>query len=179
MPRARTAILAGARAVVAESGVRHMTMSAVAEHGGVAKATIYNHFRSRGELLDGLLIDELTLLDAVAAAAGDDLADQLSALGRDLSANPVLAGLRRYEPEALLAMTAAATQRGRAARADAVAQAVAQRLAGPGGEAADEGVDLIIRWLCSLAWAPLPDDQVQAEAVALARVLVPEPHHVQ
>ena len=152
-----------------------MTMSAVADQGGVAKATIYNHFRSRGELLDGLLIDELTLLDAVAAAAGGELADQLSAVGRDLSANPVLAGLRRHEPEVLLAMTAAATDRGRTSRADAVAEAVAQRLSGADG--ADERVDLIIRWLCSLAWAPLPDDLVQAEAVALSQVLALVPDH--
>lgn len=148
-----------------------MTMAAVAEQGGVAKATIYNHFRSRAELLDGLLVDELTLLDAVAAAAGDNLVDQLTAVGRDICANPLLAGLRTHEPEVLLRMTEAATQPGRNSRADAVAQAVAERLAAVPTESAGAAVDLVIRWWCSLAWSPLADDQVAHEAALIARAV--------
>jgi AcrR family transcriptional regulator len=171
MDRARAAILTGARLVVAESGVRHLTMSAVAERGGVAKATIYNHFRGRGELLDALLVDELTDLAAIASSGGDELVDQLAAVGRALNVNPVLDGLRRHEPEVLAAMASAAARPGRDSRADAVRSAVVHRLVLFGDDTSAASVDLVIRWLCSLAWAPLADDLMDAQAHHVAQAV--------
>lgn len=171
--------MVGARLVVAESGVRQLTMSAVAERGGVAKATIYNHFRSRGELLDGLLVDELATLGTVAAEAGDDVVDQLTAVARSLNTNPVVAGVRRHEPDVLLAMASAATRRGRDDRADAIVDLLAERLSAHGADASPAALDLLVRWFCSLTWSPLPDEILDAEAVRVAAALTRVDEHVR
>src|SRR5581483_5452178 len=67
MNRTRAAILEGARRAVEVSGTR-ITMAQVAAAAGVAKATLYNHFRTREAVLDALLEDEIATL--VEQAAG-------------------------------------------------------------------------------------------------------------
>ena len=51
MGRTRTAALDGARRVLAEHGLRKATMGDVAVRGGLAKATLYNHFRTKDDLV--------------------------------------------------------------------------------------------------------------------------------
>ena len=61
MSRSRAALLAGARRAVEVSGTK-ISMSQVATAAGVAKATLYNHFRTRDAVLSALLdheVDEL------------------------------------------------------------------------------------------------------------------------
>ena len=53
MGRTRAAALDGARRVIAEHGLRKATMGDVAVRGGLAKATLYNHFRTKDELVVG------------------------------------------------------------------------------------------------------------------------------
>jgi len=56
--RARGAILAAASAILAEEGLRAMTVDAVAARAGVSKATIYRWWASKAELaLDAFLAD--------------------------------------------------------------------------------------------------------------------------
>lgn len=57
IPRPHTTerILAGARDLLAEGGIEGFTVPRVAERAGVARATVYNHFRSRDELVLRLL----------------------------------------------------------------------------------------------------------------------------
>ena len=55
MERARSGILDAAAELVADGGPRAVTMAAVARRAAVAKATVYNHFRDRDELLRALL----------------------------------------------------------------------------------------------------------------------------
>src|ERR1700742_2273852 len=66
MSRTRTALLAGAARAVGTSGTR-ITMAQVATQGGVAKATLYNHFRTRDAVLQALLEDSVGALIAAAA----------------------------------------------------------------------------------------------------------------
>jgi len=58
MARSRAAILEGARKSVEVSGTR-ITMAQVAAAAGVAKATLYNHFRTREEVLEAVLLSEI------------------------------------------------------------------------------------------------------------------------
>src|ERR1022692_2179669 len=55
LARSRTAILTGAGRAVEVSGTR-VSMAQIAAAAGVAKATLYNHFRTREEVLGALLI---------------------------------------------------------------------------------------------------------------------------
>jgi AcrR family transcriptional regulator len=67
-----------------------LTMSAVANRSGVAKATLYNHFRTKDDVLRALVVREVELV-------ADD-ADQASARARAAGAEPfgaVAAGLAR------------------------------------------------------------------------------------
>src|SRR5947209_6872486 len=58
MSRTRTALLGGAARAVEVSGTK-ITMAQVAAAGGVAKATLYNHFRTRGAVLAALVEHEV------------------------------------------------------------------------------------------------------------------------
>jgi AcrR family transcriptional regulator len=55
--RSDQAILAAARALLEEHGVRGLTIEAVAERSGVAKTTIYRRWRDRDELALAVLIE--------------------------------------------------------------------------------------------------------------------------
>ena len=55
MQRTRTAILDAALDCIATQGVRRTTMTDLATAGGVAKATLYNHFRTKDDVLAALV----------------------------------------------------------------------------------------------------------------------------
>src|SRR6266487_1406018 len=74
MNRTRAALLEGARRAVEVNGTK-ITMGQVAAGAGVAKATLYNHFRTREAVLSALLADEVSRL--VDQAAGHQLAEAL------------------------------------------------------------------------------------------------------
>ncbi len=58
MNRTRAALLDGARRAVEVNGTK-ITMAQVAAAAGVAKATLYNHFRTREAVLAALVLDEV------------------------------------------------------------------------------------------------------------------------
>ena len=90
-------LLAGAARAFAEQGLRRSTMQSVAAAAGVAKATLYNHFRTKDEVAAALLAAELDRLTALAAALPREQA--LAALSDELGAHPVLRRLAETEPE--------------------------------------------------------------------------------
>ena len=55
MDRTRAGLLAGAARAFAEHGLRRSTMQSIAAAAGVAKATLYNHFRTKDEVAAALL----------------------------------------------------------------------------------------------------------------------------
>src|SRR5215475_4066644 len=101
MNRTRAALLVGARRAVEASGTK-ITMAQVAAAAGVAKATLYNHFRTREAVLSALLADEVTRL--VEAASGRPLAEALEGTATSLSEHPLLRVLARLEPATLAAL---------------------------------------------------------------------------
>jgi AcrR family transcriptional regulator len=106
MGRTRLGLLAGAARAFAEHGLRRSTMQSIAAAAGVAKATLYNHFRTKDEVAAVLLATELDRLTAL--AAGLPLEQALAALSDELGAHPVLRRLAATEPEVLAALLAAA-----------------------------------------------------------------------
>ncbi len=109
MNRTRAGLLAGAARAFADQGLRRSTMQSVAAAAGVAKATLYNHFRTKDEVVAALLSAELDRLSAVAAALPADQA--LAALSDELGAHPVLRRLAETDPEIFAALLAVAPER--------------------------------------------------------------------
>lgn len=153
MNRTRAALLDGARRAVEASGTK-ITMAQVAAAGGVAKATLYNHFRTRDAVLSALLADEISRL--IEAANGRPLAEALEAVATSLSENPLLRSLRRREPAALAALgrvdpTAEGWRQAR--------EAVRAAVAGAGRGAAD----LVLRWIASHVVTPSTPEAIAVD----------------
>lgn len=155
MQRTRTAILDAALGCLAAQGVRRTTMTDLALAGGVAKATLYNHFRTKDDVLAALVDAQVEALAAACrvvatevglTAALEHAAEQLSGL----------AALRRIaveEPALLAPMAVPGEGRGW----DAARTAVASVLTAAGVPAAEAAVELVLRWLLSqLHWPAGP-----------------------
>ena len=69
-------------------------MQSIAAAAGVAKATLYNHFRTKDEVAAALLAAELDRLSALAAGLPREQA--LAALSDELGAHPVLRRLAEH-----------------------------------------------------------------------------------
>ena len=102
MNRTRAGLLAGAARAFAEHGLRRSTMQSIAAAAGVAKATLYNHFRTKDEVASALLAVELDRLSALAESLPLD--QGLAALSDELGVHPVLRRLAESEPETLTAL---------------------------------------------------------------------------
>src|SRR3954468_7496906 len=102
MNRTRAGLLSGAARAFAEHGLRRSTMQSIAAAAGVAKATLYNHFRTKDEVAAALLSVELDRLSALAASLPLD--QGLAALSHELGVHPVLRRLAETEPETLTAL---------------------------------------------------------------------------
>jgi AcrR family transcriptional regulator len=159
MGRTRLGLLAGAARAFAEHGLRRSTMQSIAAAAGVAKATLYNHFRTKDEVVAALLAAELDRLIALAAALPLDQA--LAALSDELGAHPVLRRLAGTEPEVLTALLGAEAERW--------AELIG-RLAGALQLDAD-GAELAGRWLLGVVLQPGRSTTRHRHAARLAAAL--------
>jgi AcrR family transcriptional regulator len=157
MNRTRAALLDGAHRAVEVSGTR-ITMAQVAAAAGVAKATLYNHFRTREAVLSALLVHEVTVLVEEFAAA--PLADALSGAATAISRHPVVRALARIEPATLAAVACIDTSaEGWQIAGDGVARALAGANRG--------GADTVLRWLASYIVSPAGPTAVAADLAIL------------
>jgi AcrR family transcriptional regulator len=163
MGRTRAALLDGARRAVQVSGTK-ITMAKVAAAGGVAKATLYNHFRTREAVLAALLEDEVASLTA--RLADRPLADALAAAANTLSEHPLLRTLSQLEPATLSRLgTIDPSARGWQVAREGVDSALARASRG--------GTDLVLRWLASFVLSPA-DPATIAEDLAILLVGLPD-----
>ena len=157
MSRTREALLRGAALAVTSSGSR-IAMAQVATAAGVAKATLYNHFRTREAVLAALVTHEVTVL--VDAAAGKPLERALADTAIAISRHPVRQGLAAVEPAVLARLGAIdETCEGWALARAAVAAQLAH--AGRGG------ADTVLRWLGSFLVSPASATLIVADVVVL------------
>lgn len=173
MGRSRAAAVAGARRVLVERGVRKTTMGEVAVRGGLAKATLYNHVRTKDELLLLVAAEGLERVRAAASSAlgSGDLTTGLTAAAAELAGDEVLIALRRSEPAALLPLAAP----GDGAGWDRARAATSEVLAAGGRTPDPAAVDLTLRWLTSHVLSPGRPAERAAAARALAALLPVEP----
>lgn len=157
MSRTRAALLAGAGRAVEVSGTK-ITMAQVAAAGGVAKATLYNHFRTREAVLDALVIHQVDAL--IDAQAGKPLAEALADAATAIATSPVRRGLARVEPAVLATVGRVdlVTAGWRRAR-----EAVDAALAAAGRE----GTDTVLRWLASFLITEADLDAIHSDLSVL------------
>jgi TetR/AcrR family transcriptional regulator, repressor for uid operon len=107
-------VMDAALALVAASGVQHLTMDDVAARAGVGRMTVYRRFGSRDALVEALSVREcrrclVRVGEAIAGVEAPDerLAKLFVVVIREVRTHPLLARLARVEPEVFLAeMTA-------------------------------------------------------------------------
>jgi AcrR family transcriptional regulator len=159
MNRTRAGLLAGAARAFADHGIRRSTMQSIATAAGVAKATLYNHFRTKDEVVGALLAMELDRLTAVAAGLPVDQA--LATLSDEMGAHPVLRRLAATEPETVMAMLSLHGERW-AELTGALAAALGID---------DDAAELAARWLLGVALQPGRSTQRHRHAAWLAALL--------
>jgi AcrR family transcriptional regulator len=157
MNRTRAALLAGAARAVSVSGTK-ITMAQVAAAAGVAKATLYNHFRTREAVLAALVVHQVD--EIIGAQAGKPLGTALVDAARAIAEHPVRRGLGHVEP-AVLALIgriddgAPGWQHARAA--------VGAALAAEGRD----GVDTVLRWLASFVITDATPESIARDVAVL------------
>ena len=163
MARTRASLLDAAVRLIAERGTRRTSMTDIAQAAGIAKGTLYNHFRNKDEVFAALVEAEIALI--ADECRGLDLEDALAVAAIRLDTHPALRRVADDDPAALAALLGAPLEAAgwRVARACA-----ADVLAASGRD--PRGGELVVRWLASHIAAPDAED-AEAGARLLAAVL--------
>lgn len=162
MAKARAGILLGARRSLINGGIKGLTMSGVADRGGVAKATVYNHFRTKADVLAAVAMAELD--DAAEAAwpwLTRDLATAFVTAADSLATSPVVRSVVASDPGVVASFFPAAEGPGGECRNHAAALVV-DALATADCTPSAANVDLTLRWLAAVAVSP-PDPLIRQE----------------
>jgi AcrR family transcriptional regulator len=187
MTRSRACILSGAAKCIARYGTRKTTMADIAREGGTAKATVYNHFRTKPDVYAALLADEVDdLLTSVAAlpvtaGSAESVVEALAYAAEWLSEHPVLRALREREPDLAARLARPGDgplwQRVRQAALARVSLAVAAGALHPQTDPA-VAVDALLRWVTShLTWPAAPG-AAEAAARQVVHGLLASPYAV-
>ena len=95
--RSRAAILAGAKSVIAQSGNYESNMIEIAARAQVSRATVYNHYADKEEMMLTLLESEIDRLAELARSASDP-AQGLRLISIDISSDPALRTMVTSDP---------------------------------------------------------------------------------
>jgi len=170
MGRTRAAVLDGAGRAIEKHGSRRATMADIANLAGVAKGTLYNHFRTKDAVYAAALHTGLrSLAEECTAAAAEDLADAFALAAERLSTSPPLRRIATDEPAVLAALTAVGSE----GEWDVARDSVRATLAAAGRTTAEPAVDVVLRWLVSFV-GNNPRD-IDGQAALLAQSLPPAP----
>ncbi len=164
MARTRAALLLGAREAIAANGVRATSMIDVADFGKVARATLYNHFRSKEELWQALIADEIEQL-AKLFGGHSSLNDGLAAVATHIADNRMLRTIVRLEPEVLARLTTIDES-----PQWEVARVRISEIARQYKVNDQTALDLIFRWLLSQVANPLTPEQRMSSATLIAHL---------
>jgi AcrR family transcriptional regulator len=202
MGRTRSGILEATGRAVEKDGVRRATMGDVASVAGIAKGTLYNHFRTKGDLLTAALAAGVDALadDCMALAKGrgeEGLALALRHAAETLSAHPALVRVAAEEPAELVRLLLPSYDGAWPAARAAIARVLLA--ADPVPTLAEEGfgsaelepaadtapageitadaavIETVLRWLVTFTGTPGVPGETAAGAALLARTLTGAP----
>ncbi len=152
--RTQSAILEGAKNLIATVGLAKMSMIEIADTSQVSRATLYNHYRDKESVLVALCDSELRRLVAVAQSASNPT-DALEVLSIQVSSDSALAHMRTSDLAPLAQALAATTNPLWIQFNDALAMILGSQIL----------ADCAMRWLIGQALQPLTveDSRLQAE----------------
>ena len=166
MGRTRTALLDAAAECVTARGARATTMGQLAVTGGVAKATLYNHFRTKDEVLAALVASRVAGLAQTCAelARTQGLPVALEQAAAGMAADTALRSVAVGEPALLLPLLAPDAGPGW----DSARTAVHGVLEAAGAPSGPGAVDVVLRWLAGQVLRPATVEQARVGAQVLA-----------
>ena len=159
--RSRKAILAGAKEVISSVGSYESLMNEIAERAEVSRATIYNHFSDRDELMSALLASEVERLIAIAKGA-KSRQEALLELSRAISDDTALAKMVETDAKDIVSITTIT---------DHPLWIEIHRAAADVFGADENNVGLILRWLIAQVTSPLTEAQSFVQSQRLSALL--------
>jgi AcrR family transcriptional regulator len=163
MARTRSAVLDGAARAVEKHGARKATMADIASLAGIAKGTLYNHFRAKEAVYAAALDAGVRTLTAeCVAAAREDLGEALGLAADRVGGHPALRRVAADEPLVLAALvTPTDSPLWLLARSG-----VREVLSAAHCDNGPTSVDLVLRWVVSFVASPATDSAAQASRLA-------------
>ena len=158
-PRSRQAILAGAKEVVTVVGSYESNMNEIARAAQVSRATLYNHFVDKDEMMLFLIESEIERL-YVGAKSQTNLTSTLSFLSQEISQDPALARLVLTDPDELMHFLVVNDHPLWQNAVGKISELVGERF-----------TSLVIHWLISQMTTPLSPTQSMEQAELLASVI--------
>ena len=165
-------MLDGAARAVEKHGARRTTMADIANLAGIAKGTLYNHFRAKEAVFAAAIDFGLrSLTDECVTVANEDLADALALAAERIGTHPALCRLAADEPAAIAALSAIDD-----GETWAAARASVKAVLDAGGrDASPATVEVVLRWLVSFVGAPGRDVEGQAAVIARGLPVLSQP----
>jgi AcrR family transcriptional regulator len=172
MGRTHEAALRGAVTAIEKYGSRKATMGDIAMLAGIAKATLYNHFRTRDEVYLAVAANEV---DRAAAAARAKLPDGLDAAiaeaARLIGGHAAVRKIAVDDPAALAALATPGDGPAWTAARNGIAGALMDR----GYVESRAAVDLVLRYLASQLLAPSTAEDRASAATLLTNAVAGQP----
>ena len=152
--RTQSAILEGAKNLIATVGLAKMSMIEIADTSEVSRATLYNHYRDKESVVAALCDSEIRRLVSIAQSAINPTS-VLEALSLAVSSDAALAHMRTNDPAPLAQVLSATDNPLSTQFNDALAIILQSQIL----------ADLAIRWLIGQVLQPLApeDSRLQAE----------------
>ena len=159
--KSRVAILAGAKLVIAKVGSYQSNIADIAVSAQVAKATIYNQFADKAEMMESLVESEVIRLTELALAASSRQ-EGLALLSNAISQDLALRKLVESDPSDIARLVTITNH----PTWVLVHQGIAKVF---GADSAACGV--ILRWLIGQIASPITEEESVAQARRLAATL--------
>jgi AcrR family transcriptional regulator len=159
--KSRVAILAGAKLVIAKVGNYQSNIADIAVSAQVAKATIYNQFADKAEMMESLVESEVIRLTELALAASSRQ-EALALLSNAISQDLALRKLVQSDPSDIARLVTITNH----PTWVLVHQGIAKVF---GADSAACGV--ILRWLIGQIASPITEEESVAQARRLAATL--------
>jgi len=152
--RTQSAILEGAKNLIATVGLTKMSMIEIADTSQVSRATLYNHYRDKESVIAALCDSEIRRLVFIAQSAANPI-DALEALSIQVSTDSALARMRTNDPAPLTQALVATNNPLWNQFNNALAMILGSQIL----------ADLALRWLIGQGLQPLTveDSRLQAE----------------
>lgn len=156
--KSRVAILAGAKLVIAKVGNYQSNIADIAVSAQVAKATIYNQFADKAEMMECLVESEVIRLTQVALAASSRQ-EALYALSTAISQDEALRKLTQSDPSDIAKLVTISNHPTWVIAHQGIAKIF-------GADSAACGV--ILRWLIGQIASPITQEESLAQSKRLA-----------